>query len=519
MNHSRTAVAVLKTGLGLVGTVSLLAAATACSDSSADNSSDSADGSGVPTLQHREADGDLSENGGARRLDGDQGDYVRDAVAATGAKNVILLIGDGMGDSEITAARNYAEGAAGSFKGIDALPVTGQYTHYSLHKDGTPDYVTDSAASGTAWATGTKSYNGAIGVDIHGEAQQNLIEKAKAAGLATGNVSTAEIQDATPAVQAAHVDQRKCYGPEDAEACGDDLLDKGGKGSISEQYLESRADVTLGGGAESFTQKAKAGEWEGKTLLDQAKDRGYQLPTNASELDALTEANQDSPVLGLFSEGNMPVRWEGDIAEKEGYLKPAQECTDNPERTDDIPKLVSMTSKAIDLLSNNDAGKENGFFLQVEGASIDKEDHAANPCGQIGETVDLDEAVQEALAFAEKDGETLVLVTADHAHTSQIVGGMSEDDIKAIADDKGISVEEARATVYPGLSRNLVTREGSEMTIAYATSDNVDTEAQGHTGTQLRVAGYGPSAANVAGLTDQTDLHFTIADALGLDKK
>ena len=512
MNHNRTAAAVL----GLVGTVSLLATATACSDSNASNPSDNS-ASGNPTLQHREADGDLSTNGGARRLDGDQGDYVRDAVAATGAKNVILLIGDGMGDSEITAARNYAEGAAGSFKGIDALPVTGQYTHYSLNEDGTPNYVTDSAASGTAWATGTKSYNGAIGVDIHGEAQQNLIEKAKAAGLATGNVSTAEIQDATPAVQAAHVAQRKCYGPEDGEKCGDDLLDKGGKGSISEQYLESRADVTLGGGAESFAQTAKTGEWKDKTLLEQAEERGYQLPTTASELDALTEANQDSPVLGLFSDGNMPVRWEGDTAEKEGYLKPAQECTDNPERTDDIPKLASMTSKAIDLLSNNDDGKENGFFLQVEGASIDKEDHAANPCGQIGETVDLDEAVQEAVKFAEEDGETLVLVTADHAHTSQIVGGVSEDDIKAIAEDKGISIEEARATVYPGLSRNLITRDGSEMTIAYATSDNVDTQDQGHTGTQLRIAAYGPSAANVSGLTDQTDLHFTIADALGLD--
>lgn len=355
MNHNRTAAAVL----GLVGTVSLLATATACSDSNASNPSDNS-ASGNPTLQHREADGDLSTNGGARRLDGDQGDYVRDAVAATGAKNVILLIGDGMGDSEITAARNYAEGAAGSFKGIDALPVTGQYTHYSLNEDGTPNYVTDSAASGTAWATGTKSYNGAIGVDIHGDAQQNLIEKAKAAGLATGNVSTAEIQDATPAVQAAHVAQRKCYGPEDGEKCGDDLLDKGGKGSISEQYLESRADVTLGGGAESFAQTAKTGEWKDKTLLEQAEERGYQLPTTASELDALTEANQDSPVLGLFSDGNMPVRWEGDTAEKEGYLKPAQECTDNPERTDDIPKLTSMTSKAIDLLSNNDDGKENG---------------------------------------------------------------------------------------------------------------------------------------------------------------
>lgn len=512
MNHNRTAVAVLKTGLGLVGTVSLLATAVACSDSNAD---DNADG-GTPAIQHREADGDLTANGGARRLDGDQGDYVRDAVAATGAKNVILLIGDGMGDSEITAARNFAEGASGSFKGIDALPVTGQYTHYSLNEDGTPNYVTDSAASGTAWATGTKSYNGAIGVDVEGESQQNLIEKAKSAGLATGNVSTAEIQDATPAVQAAHVAKRKCYGPEDDDACGDDLLDKGGDGSISEQYLESRADVTLGGGAESFAQKAKAGDWKGKTLLEQAEERGYQLPTNAAELDAVSEANQDSPVLGLFSDGNMPVRWDGDTAEKEGYLKPAQECTDNPERTEDIPKLASMTNKAIDLLSNNDDGKENGFFLQVEGASIDKEDHAANPCGQIGETVDLDEAVQEALSFAEEDGETLVLVTADHAHTSQIVGGVDEDDIKEIAEDKGISVEEARATVYPGLSRNLITREGAEMTIAYATSDNVDTEAQGHTGTQLRIAAYGPSAANVSGLTDQTDLHFTIADALGL---
>ena len=183
----------------------------------------------------------------------------------------------------------------------------------------------------------------------------------------------------------------------------------------------------------------------------------------------------------------MPVRWEGDKAEKEGYLKPAQTCRDNAARTDDVPRLADMTGKAIDLLKENPDGKDNGFFLQVEGASIDKEDHAANPCGQIGETVDLDEAVQKALDFAQQDGETLVLVTADHAHTSQIVAPMSEDDITEMAADAGISVAEARASVYPG-----------------------------HTGTQLRIAGYGPGAANVTGLTDQTDLHFTVADALGL---
>lgn len=119
-----------------------------------------------------------------------------------------------MGDSEITAARNYAEGAGGYFKGIDALPLTGQYTHYALDKKtGKPDYVTDSAASATAWTTGVKTYNGALGVDIHENPHTTILEMAKAAGLATGNVSTAELQDATPAALVSHVTSRKCYGP------------------------------------------------------------------------------------------------------------------------------------------------------------------------------------------------------------------------------------------------------------------------------------------------------------------
>ncbi|MGV0436810.1 alkaline phosphatase [Corynebacterium mastitidis] len=444
----------------------------------------------------RAAAGDVAQHGGARRIAGDQAQGLQEAINKTGAKNVILLIGDGMGDSEITAARNYAEGAGGAFKGLDALPVSGQYTHYSVDKEGKPDYVTDSAASGSAWATGTKTYNGAISVDIHGKDQESLLERAKKAGLATGNVSTAEIQDATPAVQAAHVTERKCYGPEaTSTTCPDNALENGGRGSISEQILETRADVTLGGGAKSFAEKAKAGQYKDATLRDQARERGYQLPTNAEELAAITEANQDKPVLGLFSEGNMPVRWEGPKAAKGGYLEEAATCTDNPERTAEVPRLADMTSKAIDLLKD----KEEGFFLQVEGASIDKQDHAANPCGQIGETVDLDEAVQRALDFAKQDGETLVVVTADHAHSSQIVPTLDEE-------------EPGR---YPGLTRKLRTTEGSEMTMSYATSEDPES-SQEHTGTQLRVAAYGPNSANVVGLTDQTDLFFTVSEALGL---
>ncbi|WNN46121.1 alkaline phosphatase [Winslowiella toletana] len=439
----------------------------------------------------RAAQGDLTQPGGARRLTSDQTEALKASLNNHTAKNVILLIGDGMGDSEITAARNYAEGAGGFFKGIDALPLTGQYTHYALDKKThKPDYVTDSAASATAWSTGVKSYNGAIGVDVNGKDHPTIMEIAKAAGKATGNVSTAELQDATPAAQMAHVTSRKCYGPaKTTELCASNALEQGGKGSITEQLLNTRVDVLLGGGAKTFSETAKAGEWQGKTLEEQAKLRGYQWVSDLNGMNAISEANQDKPVLGLFADGNMPVRWKGPKASYHGNLtNEAIRCEVNAERPASTPTLAQMTDKAIELLSKN----QNGFFLQVEGASIDKQDHAANPCGQIGETVDLDEAVQKALEFARKDGNTLVVVTADHAHSSQIIA----NDSKA-----------------PGLTQTLKTKEGGLMTISYGNSEE---DSQGHTGTQLRIAAYGPHAANVVGLTDQTDLFYTMRAAMGI---
>ncbi|EJU15115.1 alkaline phosphatase [Sphingomonas sp. LH128] len=440
----------------------------------------------------RAAKGDLREPGGARRLPGDMREFYRQLSKDGEVRNVILLIGDGMGDSEITLARNYAEGAGGYFKGIDALPFTGQYTHYALDpKTGKPDYVTDSAASATAWAIGVKSYNRAIGVDVAGKPHASLLERAKAAGLATGNVSTAEIEDATPAAQMAHVTHRKCYGPVATTAtCPSNALELGGAGSIAEQALGARPDLILGGGAATFAEAAKAGKWKGRTLMAQAQARGYRIVRNAGELASVSVANQKTPLLGLFSDGNMPVRWSGPKASLHGNLdKPVVSCAANPERTADVPTLAVMTTKAIDLLK----GSPKGFFLQVEGASIDKQDHAANPCGQIGETVDLDEAVQQALAFAQADGHTLVIVTADHAHSSQIV---------------------SNGTKAPGLTAALKTLEGGLMTVSYGNSEE---GSQGHTGTQLRVAAFGPRAVNFSGLLDQTDMFYIIKDALALN--
>src|SRR6478752_1715540 len=431
----------------------------------------------------------LSDHGGATRNDGDRTDAVRDAVVGGHAKNIILFIGDGMGDSEITVARNYAEGAAGHFAGIDALPLTGQYTTYSLTRStGLPDYVPDSAATGSAWSTGTKTYDNAVSVDLHGTPQRTLLELAKLNGLKTGDVTTSEIQDATPAVQVSHISARSCYGPDQATAtCTAEAKENGGLGSITEQLLDTRPDVTLGGGSTTFAQAAKAGDWVGKTLTQQAQERGYQLVADEAGLAGVRRADQRKPLLGLFAPGNLPVRWVGPAATAGGSKLPGVKCTDNPARPSTQPTLAEMTDKAIDLLENRD-----GFFLQVEGASIDKQDHASDACGQIGETVDLDEAVQVALAYAKKHGNTSVFVTADHAHTSQIIELGSDS---------------------PGKTVTLTTADNALMTLNYGTSTG---GSQQHTGSQLRVAGYGPGAANIVGLTDQTDLYFTMRNALGL---
>ncbi|WP_394622008.1 alkaline phosphatase [Lentzea sp. JNUCC 0626] len=420
---------------------------------------------------------------------GDRTQEVRQAIQGGKARNVILFIGDGMGDSEITSARNYSRGAAGRLN-MDTFPLTGAYTTYAVTRNdpSKPDYVTDSAASGTGWATGTKTYNGAISVDAYGNAVPTLLELAKRQGYRTGDVTTAEVQDATPAVLGSHVVNRDCKGPDETSAkCAVNAKENGGAGSIAEQLVQTRPDVLLGGGAKYFNQTVKSGQFKGKTVLDQAKAAGYQLATDAK---ALQSVKKDKPVLGLFADSNMEVQWAGPAAKVGGT--PAAKCTPNPALPAAAPKLADMTRKALDLLDHGNK-RDKGFFLQVEGASIDKQDHAANPCGQIGETVGFDDAIAAGLAYARSHQDTLVVVTADHGHTSQII---------------------PNGTASPGQTATLITHDNAEMTINYAT--NTPGASQEHTGTQVRIAGYGPQAANVVGVTDQTDLFHTISRALSL---
>ncbi|MFD8370584.1 alkaline phosphatase [Streptomyces sp. NPDC059688] len=421
----------------------------------------------------------------------DNAQQAKAAIKDGKAKNVILLIGDGMGDSEITLARDYTVGANGRLN-MDKFPLTGAYTTYAVHADGTPDYVTDSAASGTGWATGVKTVNGRIsktpGTD---KAVPTLLELAQKKGYATGSVTTAELTDATPAVLASHATDRSCQGPADMAKCPTDTIAAGGPGSIAEQSVKHKVDVLIGGGKQRFDQKVTDGKYKGLTVTEQAKKLGYQVVTDKAGLKGVKNGK---PVLGLLASGNVPVEWTGKAAAV-GGTDPQRCVTSNPNRPATTPSLADSATKAIRLLEAKQRQKHSkqGFFLQIEGASIDKQDHAADPCGQIGETAAFDRAVKVARAYAAKHPDTLVVTTADHAHTSQIV---------------------PLEATPPGLSSTLVTDEGQQLKVNYST--NTPGQSQEHTGTQVRIAAQGPQAYRVLGVTNQTDLFATIREALRL---
>lgn len=410
------------------------------------------------------------------------------------ASNVILLIGDGMGDSELTAARYYEYGAAGRLA-MDGMPERSAVTTWSVQEENpaAPDYVPDSASTATAWSTGSKTSDGRISTTAGGDEDlPTTMELAKKARMRVGNVTTAELTDATPAAPMAHVSDRGCQGPADVAACPKDDVAAGGPGSIAEQSVALGVDVLLGGGAQRYDQPTSGGS----TVAADAAAAGYTVVRTAGQLDAVGSG----PVLGVFSAGTMPTERTGPLAVQGGGS--TGECTANPAFSADVPTLTTMTQRALDLLDsgrgNGRANGRPGFFLQVEGASIDKQNHAANPCAQIGETVAFDRAVQVALDYAKAQGNTTVIVSADHSHTSQILEADDDDS--------------------PGATATLTTADGQEIQLNYGTSAP-ETAAvrtsQDHTGANVPYFGYGPGAEDVPALLDQTDLFGLITGSFG----
>ena len=267
------------------------------------------------------------------------------------SRNTILIIGDGMGPEQVKAASLFKSGSEGSLF-FESLPYQTQMTTRSKINP-----VTDSAASATAMATGTKVFNKTLSLTEFGRELPTILEIAKARGKMTGLVTSCYITHATPAAFASHVRKRKM----DAE--------------IADQYMKrTRPEVLLGGTSENLSPET-------------GEAAGYRTVTNRDEL---LETTDDGMLLGCFGEGHMPYMYDEEIG--------------------DLPELSDMALKALDVLEED----KDGFFLMIEGGRIDHAGHTNNLERNIHETLELDDTVEQVLAWAEGREDTIIIVTADH---------------------------------------------------------------------------------------------------------
>jgi len=329
------------------------------------------------------------------------------------AKNIILLIGDGMGLAQIhagmTANKNHLI--------LEQFKCIGFSKTNSANK-----YITDSGAGGTALSTGHKTNNGYIGVDTLCKSLKTILEIAEDNNLATGLVSTSSITHATPASFIAHNCNRNKYE------------------EIAEDFLKTDIDVFIGGGKDNFNKRK-----DNKNLVDELKKKGYTITDTITDFVNL----KTSKLAGFTSKGHNPSILAG-----RGNMLPLS------------------TQVAIDILKQN----KKGFFMMVEGSQIDWGGHENNIEYITSEMIDFDKAIGVALEFAKKDGNTLVIVTADHETGGLAIQG---GDIKT-----------------------------GKVEAKFAGKD--------HSGIMVPVFAFGPGSEIFTGVQDNTDIFKKCVKLLGL---
>ncbi|WBL15502.1 alkaline phosphatase [Sutcliffiella sp. NC1] len=421
--------------------------------------------------------------------------------------NVIMMVMDGTSAGATTLARWYK----GEDLAMDEIVVGGVRTHSAEAA------ITDSAPAATALATGYKSNDKVIGllpevVNTPGvdavdpedayKPVANVLEGAKLLGKSTGIISTSEIQHATPAGFSSHATHRSNYQ------------------DIAEQQVYQEIDVVLGGGKEALqpgtTRNARV---DGENLIEVLENKGYDFVESRDEL-LNTNSNK---IWGSFAPSALAYDFD-------------RQATNNNE-----PSLAEMTKKAIDTLSQN----EKGFFLFVEGSKVDWAAHANDTIGILSDVLAFDDAVKEALDFAKKDGNTMVIAVSDHGNSGITMGNVNtnsnypeipvsayidplkkasmtiEGALRQLKSDRSNMKEVAELYGLDNLTateiENLKTSKTlqADMMKMLADRANIGFSTGGHTGEDVFLYAYGPSKP--FGLVDNTDLAKTMAKFLGVD--
>lgn len=451
------------------------------------------------------------------------------------AKNVILFVGDGMSLQARQIARILSKGITeGRYN--DLLNMEKMDNLAVVTTSGYDAIVTDSANSASAYATGHKSVVNAMGVyedctkdPFDDPKVENIIELVKRTrGMATGIVSTSNITDATPAAMVSHTRRR-------AE-----------QNFIAQNMLEDyhRPDVILGGGSRHFIPMDVPGSKrkDNVDVIKSFEELGYSFSGTKTELEN-TPQSADK-LLGLYQLDNMNVYIDRAVIKNPKVLKGFT----------DQPGLVEMTEKAIDTLSKND----NGFFLMVEGACVDKQLHVLDWQRAAYDNIELDKAVGAAQKFAAQNNDTLIIVVADHAHGASITGTYHELDgktgreaVRTYADSKWPTFEDADGDGYPDNPDPAVTlavqfANHPDCNIDYRFKDvptppaimgkdgkaianpltkgefyagNIPAKAdqEVHAADDVILTAQGPGADYFKGTMDNTEVFFGIVRALGID--
>ncbi|HDR8128041.1 TPA: alkaline phosphatase [Bacillus cereus] len=414
-------------------------------------------------------------------------------ASGTKIKNVVVLIGDGMGPSSMVAHRymkdnpNTKEMEKTSF---DQYFIGTQMTY----PEDEHENITDSASAATAMSTGVKTYNAAIAVDNDKQPVKTVLEQAKEKGKATGLVATAQITHATPAAFGAHNVSRK-----NMNEIANDYFDEKVNGN-------HKVDVLLGGGLDNFVR-------DDRDLTEEFKKVGYSYVTNREQL--LNDKNEQ--VLGLFAPGGLDKAIDRDI---------------------ETPSLEDMTKAAIDRLNKD----KDGFFLMVEGSQIDWANHDNDVVAAMSEMEDFEKAFKAVIDFAKKDKETLVIATADHSTGGFTVGvdGNFNFDVSVLKSAKrtpdfmaklivnGASVEETLKTnvdleftpeEIASVNKAALTKDVKQIDNAiekiFDVRSHTGWTTSGHTGEDVGVYAYGPGKYAFSGLQENTNLAKRVFDILG----
>jgi alkaline phosphatase len=291
------------------------------------------------------------------------------------AKNIIVLVSDGMSSGTLNMADIHLNRKNGKGSNWLNLYRENKVTRALMDMASASSVVTDSAAASSSWGSGFRVKNGALNVGVNGEEYLPIWQKFKKAGKMAGCVTTVPITHATPAGFCAVSKSRNSQ---------DD---------IAESYLESQFDVMMGGGQKYFDANFRKDK---KDLYSAFQSKGYQVVKTRSEMHS---TSNDKPILGVFFEDGLPYSID------RGNIK---------DLGNTIPTLAEMTQKAIDRMKSH----KNGFVLQVEAGKVDWAAHANDIAGLLYDQVAFDEAVKIAIDFAEKDKETLVIITTDHGNAN-----------------------------------------------------------------------------------------------------